>query len=75
VCQECEPWEKLRPFPALNNAGAHQYTIATFEFIELGRVGLTLTGRTALFVGVVKDLEVVVINAFAVKDVGDEFQD
>jgi hypothetical protein len=72
VCQGCEPEEELRTISHIEYAGAHQYTIAAPEFIELGIVGLTLTGRTTLFVVVVKGLEVVVINVIAAKDIGDE---
>ena len=62
-------------FSAMQNAGAHQYTIAALKLIKLGRVGLTLTGRTTLFVGVVKGLEVIVIYVLAAKNIGHEFDD
>lgn len=55
--------------------GAYQDTITALELIELCRVSLTLTGGTTSFVGVVKDVGGVVINVFAAKDIGDEFQD
>ena len=59
----------------MKNDGAYQDTITALELIELCRVGLTLTGGTTLFVGVVKDVGGVVVNVFAAKDIGDEFQD
>ena len=41
----------------------------------MGRVGLTLIVGTTLLVGVVEDAEVVVVNVFAHKDIGDKFYD
>jgi len=65
----------LGQFPTLKAAGTHPYIIAAPEVIELGRVGLTLTRRTTSFVGLVKGVEVIIIDVVAAKDIGDEFQD
>ena len=39
----------------------------------MGQVGLTLAARTTLLIAVVAYFEVIAINVFAGKDVGDEF--
>jgi len=44
-------------------------------FIKAGRVCLTLGSRTALLIGTIEDVEVVLINAVAAKDIDDEFQE
>ena len=41
----------------------------------MGRIGLTLVIRTTLLIGAVEDIEVVLINVLACKDVADEFQE
>jgi len=75
VCQGYEPWERVIPIPHVQHSGAYQYAAVARKFIKLRRVGLTLVTRTTLLIGTIKDAEVVVINALADKDVGDEFQD
>ena len=54
-------------------ADAYQYTVLTCKFVNMGRVGLALAVGTTLFVGVVEDSQVIGINVFAEKDIGDEF--
>jgi len=58
-----------------NNIDAYHYAVFAPELINMGGVGLTLITRTTLFVGVVEDFEIVVINALAGKGIGDKFQD
>ena len=52
----------------------YPYAVPTCEFIQTGRVGLALAVRTTLLVGTVEDIEVVAIDIFADKDIGDDFQ-
>jgi len=61
----------LKPF---TNTATYHYAIFTCKFVNTGRVGLTLVAKTALLVSVVEDFEVIAINRFADKDIGDEFQ-
>ena len=56
------------------NAGAYHYSILATKFVQAGRVGLALVVRTSSLIGVVEDAEVVMTNAIACKDIGDEFQ-
>ena len=53
----------------------YYYAVFALELIKAGRVGLALIIRTTLLVGVVEDFGLVVINVFAVKNIGDKFQD
>ena len=57
----------------LQNARAHRYAVVTPKFVQAGRVSLTLITRPTLLVVVVKDVEVVVINVIACKDIRYEF--
>ena len=47
------------------------YAVPARKFVTAGRAGLALVVTTASFVGVVEDLEVVVINVITGKDIGD----
>jgi hypothetical protein len=62
----CEPWRI---------DDANQCAAFAGKFIKAGLVGLTMTNGTTLLVGVVKDIEVVVVNVVADKNIGDEFRD
>ena len=57
------------------NAGTHQYAVFAHNFVKAGRLGPTLMAKITSLVGVVKSLEVIVVNVFAGKDIGDEFED
>jgi len=57
------------------NAAAYHYAVLARKFVEARRVGLTLVTRTILFVGMVEDLEVVVVNVVTCEDIGDEFHE
>ena len=59
----------------LENTGAYRYAVLACKFVGTGRVGLTLAARTPLLIAVVKDLEVVVIDIFAEKDIRNEFDE
>ena len=59
----------------VQNAGTYLDAVVAHKFIKAGRVGLTLLTRTTLLIATVEDAEVVVINAVADKDIGDELQD
>ena len=66
--------EMLHTLEPFTNTATYQYTIFTCKFVNTGRVGLTLAARTSLLVGMVENFEVIAINGFADKDIGDEFQ-
>ena len=53
----------------------YHYAVLAFKLVQAGRVSLALVARATSLVCVVKSIEVVVIDVFAVKDIGDEFQD
>ena len=55
------------------NAYPHHYAVLACNFVKSGRAGLALVVRTTLLVGIVENVEVVVINVVASKDIGDEF--
>ena len=53
----------------------YYYSVFARKFVNVGRVSLALVVRTTSLVGVVKVIEFVVINVFAVKHIGDELQE
>ena len=57
----------------LTSTRAHQYAVLACEFIKTRRVGLALAAGPTLLVAVVEEVEVIAINAFADKDIRDEF--
>jgi hypothetical protein len=57
------------------NASTYHDAVAACKFVSACRVGLALIVRTTLLIGVVEDVEVVVINVVTDKDIGDKFQD
>ena len=59
----------------LKNANTYHLAVLARKFVKADRLGPTLVGRSAILVGMVEDVVVVVINVFAVKDVGEEFQE
>jgi hypothetical protein len=59
----------------IQSASTYHYAILARKLIQAGRGGLTLIVRTTLFIGVVENIEVAVINIISDKDIGDVFQD
>ena len=57
------------------NAYTYRYTILARKLVKPDRVGLALIVGTISLVGIVENVEVVVVNVVASKDIGDEFQD
>ena len=57
------------------NAATYHYPVRARKFVEAHRIGLTLIIRTTLFVGVVEDLEVVVVNVVTHDDIGNKLQE
>jgi hypothetical protein len=57
------------------NTGTYHGAVLAPKFIKACRVGPTLISRITSLVCMFKDVEVVVINVIAYKDIGDEFQD
>jgi hypothetical protein len=75
VCRECEPWEGVTSTHHVQKPNTYDPAIFAREFVKPGRVGLALAVRTNLLVGVVENVEVVVINVVASKDIGDKFEE
>jgi hypothetical protein len=57
------------------NVGTYSYAIFARKFVKAGRAGLALVVRTTSFVGMVENIEVIMINVVTSEDIGDEFQD
>ena len=60
--------------------GAYRYTVLTCKFVGTGRVGLTVEAysidrKNPFLIVAVEDLEVVVIDIFAEKDIRNEFDE
>jgi hypothetical protein len=62
-------------YPPRSEADTYHYAILARQFVKAGRVGLALVVRTTSLVGTVENVEVVVINVVASKDIGDKFED
>ena len=54
-------------------ACTYHYTIITCQFVNTGRVSLTLAARTSLLVLLIEDVEVVATKGVTDEDIGDEF--
>ena len=54
-------------------AYTYHYAIHARNLVKLCRVGLALVVRTTQLVGMVENVEVIVINVVASEDIGDEF--
>jgi len=65
--------KRLGIFITFTNARTYRYAIVARKFVKAGRVGLALVVRTTSFVGMVENIEVIMINVVARKDIGDEF--
>ena len=59
----------------LKNAVIHQYVIVARNLVKSGRLCPTLIAKITSLVGIVKSSEVIVVNVFARKNIGDEFED
>ena len=55
--------------------GTYRHVALTRKLVKVGLVGPTLVLKTTVFVSVVEDVEVVVINIVSRKDIGNEFQE
>ena len=76
-CRGCEPWEEVTyAIPTtFKSTSTCRCAVVARKFIQAGRVGLTLAVRATLFIGAVEDIEVVVTNLVACKDISDVFQE
>ena len=75
MCRECEPGEEVTPTHWVQIAVAYHYSIRTRKLVKAGASGLTMNIRMIMLVGVVENVEVVVISIFTEKDIGDECHD
>jgi len=67
--------ERSHIYTTSTNCRTDHYAILARKLVKAGRVGLALVVRITSLVGMVEDIEVIVINVVASKDIGDEFQD
>jgi len=67
--------KRLHLLTTFKITGTYHYAVLAREFVKPGRVGLALAVSTTLLVGVVEGVEVVVIDAVAMKGIGDELQE
>jgi len=72
--EEVNLGERLFILTTFTDAYTYHYAILARKFVKSGGGGLTLGVGTTL-VGIVEDVEVVVVNVVASKDISDEFQD
>jgi len=54
--------------------GTYHHATLARKFVKAASIGLTLVGRTILFVAAVEDFEVIAIDVVANDDISDEFQ-
>ena len=73
MCRECGPWEDITHTHNIHNTYTYHSTVLAPKLVKSGRVGLALVVMATLLVGIVENVEVVVINVVASKDIGDEF--
>ena len=59
----------------VNIAGTHHSAVLACKFVKAGRGRPTQVVRSTLLVGMVEDVEVVVINLVPSEDIGDKLQD
>ena len=57
----------------IHNIHTYHFAVLALKLVKSDRIGLALVIRTTLLVGMVENVEVVVINVVASKDIGDEF--
>ena len=58
-----------------NIAGTYHPAVFASKSVEANRGGPTVFARTALLIGIVEKVEVIMTNVVPGKDIGDEFQD
>jgi len=66
--------KRLRELATSKNVGTYHYAVVAGKFVKASRNGPRLFTQTTVLVGAVEDFEVVVVNIFAGKDIGDELQ-
>ena len=75
MCRGCEePWDEVTHLSIFKSARTYHCAVVAFQFVKVCRVDLPLFDRSTLFIGVGKDVEVIVIKAVADEDIGNEFQ-
>jgi len=74
VCRGRGPFENIR-HTHVQKPSTYCYPVLALKLVKASRLGLALIIRTTLLIGVVEDVRITVIDAFAGKDIGNEFQD
>jgi len=73
--EDADLGKRLRLLTTFTNAGTYHHAVVASKLVKARRVGLALVIRTTLLVGMIENVEAVMINAVAGKNIGDEFQD
>ena len=66
---------RLRLLITFTNTGTYHYAVVATKLVKARQLGLALVIRTTLLVGMIEDVEVVMVNVVAGKNIGDELQD
>ena len=66
--------KRLRIVITFTNVGTYCYAIGALKFVKVRRVGLALVVRTTSLVGMVENIEFIMITIVTGKDIADIFQ-
>jgi hypothetical protein len=72
--QDADLGKRLSILITFTNARIYYNAVVAHKFVKADRVGLTLVVRIISLVGMVENVEVIVINLVAGKGIGDKFQ-
>lgn len=59
----------------IHKGATYHYVIFAREYVKSGRLSPALCVGTTMLIGIVKDVELIVINVVADNDISDEFDD
>ena len=62
--------KRLCKFTMLTNSGTYRYAVLARKFVNARGIGLTLVGRTALLVGMVKNIKVIMTSVISSQNIG-----
>ena len=63
--------KRLCTLTMFTNVDAYHYAVLACKFVNVGGVRLALVARTALLVGTVENVKVIIISVIAGKDIGN----
>ena len=67
--------ERLFILITFTTPGTYHYAALARKFVKVDRISLALISGITSFIGAGEDIEVIVINVVACKDICDEFQE